>query len=42
MFNKLFEKVVNFQEITEHSQAISSLVSASQIDTKKFGNTIRH
>lgn len=30
-----------FQEISEHAQAISSLVSASQIDTKKFGNTIR-
>ena len=31
-----------FSEISEHAQAISSLVSASQIDTKKFGNTIRH
>lgn len=30
-----------FQEISEHAQAISSLVSASQIDTKKFGNTIK-
>ena len=30
-----------FQEIAEHAQAISSLVSASQIDTKKFGNTIK-
>lgn len=30
-----------FSEISEHAQAISSLVSSSQIDTKKFGNTIK-
>ena len=30
-----------FKEIANHAQGISSLVSASQIDTKKFGNTIK-
>lgn len=30
-----------FKEISGHAQGISSLVSSSQIDTKKFGNTIK-
>lgn len=30
-----------FEELSTHAQAISDLVSVSQIDTKKFGNTIR-
>jgi len=30
-----------FEELSNHAQAISDLVSVSQIDTKKFGNTIR-
>jgi hypothetical protein len=29
-----------FKEIEVNADGISSLVSASQIDTKKFGNTI--